>query len=302
MKENTIFISIASYRDPLCTDTIKSIYDNAKYPHNVFLGICQQNKPGDLHCLHNLDNFPYKSNIRINELSYEYAKGPTYARYICSKLWNNEQYFLQIDSHTKFTKNWDIKCIFAIESLKKYNISQKPVLSHYPRNYNDVHTISDKDKFNVTYIRKFSTITHDVIKFEGAHYVNTNNSFIKTPFVTGCFLFLESSFLNEIPFDPNLDYLYTGEEVLHSLRFFTFGYDVFIPNQNIVFHNYIRKGQPKLWDDVKNYNNLKNTILIKVSNVFKSKNNNDANLILGNYGLGNVKTISDFINTIQSYR
>mgnify|MGYP003337378732 FL=1 len=66
-------------------------------------------------------------------------------------------------------------------------------------------------------------------------------------------LFAESSFLKEIPFDPNLDYLFTGEEILHSLRFYTYGYDIYIPNQNILFHYYIRNDNPKLWDDLKYY-------------------------------------------------
>ena len=53
---NNIFISIASYRDKNCTKTIKSIYENAKYPENIFIGICQQNNEEvDIDCLQNLD-------------------------------------------------------------------------------------------------------------------------------------------------------------------------------------------------------------------------------------------------------
>ena len=40
---NKIFVSIASYRDNVCVDTINSIYENANEPENIFLGICQQN-------------------------------------------------------------------------------------------------------------------------------------------------------------------------------------------------------------------------------------------------------------------
>ena len=34
IKENTIFVSIASYRDDECKKTIKSLFDNAKYKNN----------------------------------------------------------------------------------------------------------------------------------------------------------------------------------------------------------------------------------------------------------------------------
>tara|TARA_Y100000389_G_scaffold182902_1_gene199901 strand:+ start:992 stop:1879 length:888 start_codon:yes stop_codon:yes gene_type:complete len=289
MKKNCIFVSIASYRDKLCSDTIKSLYENAKYPKNIYLGICQQNKINDDDCLKGLDID--NSRIKIIRIPHTEAKGPTYARYLCANLWNQEEYFLQIDSHTKFVKNWDIKCILSIKKLKK--ISNKPVLSHYPRNFNDYKNYDKNKKFKLSYIKHFYYNKYNIIKYDGARIIDTKNSFIKTPFVTGCMLFAESSFLKEIPFDPNLDYLFTGEEILHSLRFYTYGYDVYIPNQNILFHYYIRDDNPKLWDDLKYYKKKLNT-LNKVSQALNSKTNNDANKILGYYGLGNIKTIQDF--------
>jgi len=289
MKKNSIFVSIASYRDKLCSDTIRSLYENAKFPNNIYLGICQQNKIDDDDCLKNL-NIDI-SRIKIIRLSHNEAKGPTYARYLCANLWNGEEYFLQIDSHTKFVKNWDIKCILSIKNLKK--ISNKPVLSHYPRNFKDFNNFNEEEKFKVSYIKHFYFNKYNIIKYDGARIINTENTFIKTPFITGCMLFTESKFLKDIPYDPHLEYLFTGEEILHSLRFYTHGYDVFIPNQNILFHYYIRNDNPKLWDDLK-YNNKKLISINKVSNVLNSTTNNDANIILGDYGLGNIKTINDF--------
>jgi len=289
MKKNSIFVSIASYRDKLCSDTIRSLYENAKFPNNIYLGICQQNKIDDDDCLKNL-NIDI-SRIKIIRLSHNEAKGPTYARYLCANLWNGEEYFLQIDSHTKFVKNWDIKCILSIKNLKK--ISNKPVLSHYPRNFKDFNNFNQQEKFKVSYIKHFYFNKYNIIKYDGARIINTENTFIKTPFITGCMLFTESKFLKDIPYDPNLEYLFTGEEILHSLRFYTYGYDVFIPNQNILFHYYIRNDNPKLWDDLK-YNNKKLISINKVSNALNSTSNNDANIILGDYGLGNIKTINDF--------
>ena len=39
IKEKFIFISIASYRDDLCPNTLKSIYENAKNPYNIIIGL-----------------------------------------------------------------------------------------------------------------------------------------------------------------------------------------------------------------------------------------------------------------------
>jgi len=289
MKKNTIFISIASYRDKNCNLTIKSIYNNARFPENIYIGICQQNKNTDIDSLHDITN----NNIKIIRIDYTEAKGPVYARYLTSKLHDHEEYYLQIDSHTIFIKNWDIICINSIKNLKK--ISDKPVLSHYPRDYPN-NDIVNKDKYYVTYVKYLKFIKNKnfkIIQYEGARFIDTKNSFIKTPFVTGNFLFLETSFLKEIPYDNTLHYLHHGEEILHSLRFYTYGYDIFIPNQNIIYHYYLHK-EPKIWNDIQNIQTKRINSHTKIVNVFKSKTNNQANKYLGYYNLGNVRTITNF--------
>ena len=38
---STIFISIPSYRDADCKNTINDIYKQAKYPKRIFIGVCE---------------------------------------------------------------------------------------------------------------------------------------------------------------------------------------------------------------------------------------------------------------------
>ena len=38
MSKNSIFIQIASYRDPELVPTLDSLFDNAKFPNNNFPG------------------------------------------------------------------------------------------------------------------------------------------------------------------------------------------------------------------------------------------------------------------------
>ena len=54
-----------------------------------------------------------------------------------------------------------------------------------------------------------------------------------------------------------------GEEILHSARLWTAGYDFFTPLENIVYHFYERKGKPKFWEDVKGFSALQATTLNK---------------------------------------
>jgi hypothetical protein len=77
------------------------------------------------------------------------GKGPTWARYLAANLWSGQEYFLQIDSHTRFVKNWDAKCIEMMKRLDAKGIN-KAVLSHYARDIKDYEKIDDFDPKVVT--------------------------------------------------------------------------------------------------------------------------------------------------------
>ena len=52
-KMDTIFVSVASYRDDECPATLEYLFGKADNPHNVYIGICQQNDSdnGDIDCV-----------------------------------------------------------------------------------------------------------------------------------------------------------------------------------------------------------------------------------------------------------
>ena len=293
MKSNTIFVSIASYRDDVCNTTLLNLYEKAQFPNNIFVGICQQNKEGDPDCQGNLKN----PNIRIIRLDYREAKGPTYARYMCSQLWDGEEYFLQIDSHSKFVQNWDTKLINMIKEIKEQGLSQKPVLSHYPKTIDEYET--DSSVYSTPRICKPFFNTRDMISFMGSEVIDSKGKYYLTPFVAGGMMFCESYFLNELPFDPNLPYIFVGEEILHSIRFFTYGWDIFTCKENIVYHEYTRKDKPKIWTDNPYYSDMeafnKIRFLLKLDKD-DSKLTDNMKKDLDKYGLGNKRTLEEYYN------
>lgn len=217
------------------------------HPHNVYIGICQQNKDDTENCLDEEISSKYKDNIRILRLSYKEARGPTYARYLCAQLFDNQDFFLQIDSHNLFTQDWDKKCIDMMTSLEQNDPSKKYVLSHYPPTYDE--QTSDSDGKHVTHISKCFFNDDGLISFHGAVYKEPKPLPQRNAFVAAGFIFARGEMVMEVPFDPYLPYLFAGEEILLSIRLFTHGYDVYTPNRNIVFHAYTRSDEPKFWDD-----------------------------------------------------
>lgn len=248
-KKNTIFVSVASYRDKVCPTTLESIYKNARRPELVFVGICQQNdRKQDIDCveegLKSMSRF--KNNVRVLRIGHNDAKGPTYARFLCSALYQDEEYYLQIDSHCKFIKNWDIYLIDMIQDLKRAGVP-KPVLSHYTPTYESYKKNGDDGQ--ITTICESWFTDKNLISLKGANWTSPQKLPQPNAYIAAGMFFCEGKFLEEVPFDPELDFLFIGEELLLSVRFYTHGWDIFTPNKNTIYHLYTRKDEPKYWEN-----------------------------------------------------
>lgn len=234
----TIFVSVASYRDPDCLATLKSMFDNADRPERVVAGVCEQNTADAKEmCLR--AGFEWHGNVRRVSVPHHEARGPTYARYLCSTLYRDEDYFCQVDSHTRFAKGWDTKAVAMLKGCP----SDKAVLTHYPHDWKNAAVkevpVLCKSKFDAHGVPTFEAVTLAASKAPRP-----------VPFTSGGFVFGPGRMLRDVPYDPNLAQLFQGEEILYSARLWTSGYDFYTPTENLVFHHYYRKDSPKYWQDI----------------------------------------------------
>lgn len=279
--KQTIFVSVAAYRDAQCTDTIKDLFAKADDPSRVFVGICEQNT-GD--AKESCAPVKLPENVRRVQIPHTEAKGPTYARYLCSTLYNGETWFMQIDSHTKFAQGWDT---LAISNIQKCP-SKTAILTHYPRvieESGEKHTgvpVLCKSKFDNNGVPTFESIIMDP-RADGMPRA--------VPFVSGGFVFAPGQAVKDVPFDPDLPYLFQGEEILHSARLWTAGYDFFTPLDNIVFHQYERKGAPRFWNDIKDYTGPQAETHKKVRRLLGLE---QPALSGYGYGMGSARSLADY--------
>jgi len=289
-----IFISIACYRDPEVVPTIRDAYNKAKFKSNIIFGIYAQmgNDPDE-----KLDvSFINPNQMRLLVKSYLKARGPSYARYIIyNKLYKGELFYLQIDSHTRFTENWDESLVEMLMGLP-----ENSVISTYPRGYNiDSDYLSDSKMMNVMNLKKirngvpiFSSKPESLV-FPKKNY-----------FWAAGYSFCYGAIFSVVPFDPNLKNLFWGEEFIMSLRFFTHGINIFTPHRHLIYTLWSRNHRHTFWE-------LKNIIGPKFSvygfmsflrlceigklcdtAIFKDKVSAD----LEKYGVGNKKSIDTFYN------
>ena len=130
----SIFISIASYQDPLLVSTIFSAYENAENKNDLIFGICDQSDNSI-----KVNEITFSDQIHYDHLDPLFSRGPCWARHRAQSFFNEEDFFLQVDSHTQFAPKWD--SIF-IKQLEKISANQeideyfkKPIITSYPRSF-----------------------------------------------------------------------------------------------------------------------------------------------------------------------
>jgi len=246
-KEPTIFVSVASYKDKDCQTTISQMISNARFPYRLFLGICQQHDPEDPSCFvpdtirKRFPKFPVE-NIRTVYLRPRDAIGPMYARRLCSKLYNGEDFYLQIDSHTDFVKNWDEKLINQMKALPP-----KSVLSTYPLQRGDADLVRNT---RVPVFMQATKGKNGLPIFKSKKVHNNTGTFHRTCSVAAGFVCLPREAV-KLPLWPYLPNIFQGEEVIMAAMLYSNGFDVYCPVVNLCSHNYTRTGEPKFWDDKK---------------------------------------------------
>lgn len=253
-KKDLIFVSVASYRDDQCPSTLTNIIKNADHPENLRIVVCQQNSPLEKDCLKWCKGACTPQITKIQRLNHLQAKGPTWARWRIQQEWSGEEYFLQIDAHTRMIPHWDT----ILKEQLALCPSLKPVLTQYPLEYNIVDTKDQgnekKEQWQLDkargslYVQKFDD-PDGFIRIQ-SDYTTTKR---RQPWSSVCwaagFSFSKGDFITEAGYDPNTPFLFFGEEMDIAARAFTHGWDFFSPSENVVFHNYKREHRSTFWEN-----------------------------------------------------
>ncbi len=289
MRNEKIFIQIASYRDPQLVPTIKDCIQNAKNPENLVFSIAWQHSNEDE--WDNLDEFKNDSRFKILDIDYKDSQGACWARNQLQQQYDGEGYTLQLDSHHRFIENWDVELIGMIKQLQDKG-HKKPLLTGYVSSF-------DPDNEPLGRIKEPWKMNFDRFIPEGAVFFlpATIDDFrertepVPARFYSAHFCFTLGEFSVEVQHDP--EYYFHGEEISIAVRAYTHGYDLFHPHKIVVWHEYTRKGRKKQWDDdpvwVTRNNNChkRNRKLFGMDGEVKD-------IDFGVYDFGNERTLEDY--------
>ena len=295
----SIFISIASYQDPLLVSTIFGAYNNAKNKAELIFSICDQSDNPI-----NIDDLDFADQVRYEHVNPVFSRGPCWARHRAQTFYQEEDYFLQIDSHTQFLPNWDELFKEALLKIEAAGLTDgyfaKPIITSYPRSFKvldferglfELNT-GDKHTQVITYM-KDSLFSRG--SFSRQIGIPTKHTEITHAYLmaAGC-IFTRGKFVKDIPYDPN--YYFYGEELSMALRAFTHGFSFFHIPDVPLFHLYtdVSNIPRKLhWDPEDDANRaikwheLEQKSLDRLDYLFAGK-------IEGSMGLGSQRSLKDY--------
>jgi glycosyltransferase involved in cell wall biosynthesis len=290
--KKTILLHLPAYRDPELIPTIEDAIKKAKHPKRLRFGICRQYHPED--GFDDLTKYKKDKRFKIYECLYTEAKGLPWARAIINEqLLEDEDYICQLDSHHRFSENWDETLIEMHENLEKKGY--KPIIAGYSPLYDPFNDPSGRsmDPWQSQFVCFYP---HGTI-FIRPGLLHGHEKMTEPPmsrFLCGHFDFARSEWAKEIRHDP--DIYFSGEEINLTVRSYTHGYDFFHPHKIVVWHSTMREersGKLKWDDDAKlgvDWHNKQEYARRKIRCLFRVEEGID----LTGYDLGTVRTIRDY--------
>lgn len=196
---------------------VESCLESALYKDrvNIIVGSITNKKPTKEEC----------SKMQIKKF-ISFGKNSHYSK-ILNKIAKelDDDYVCVVDSSVRFMQNWDK---YNLDTLK--NCGNKSVLTHW------LFKADEKDKAT---FQSYINIEKRIIEFQSylpliSYDDQVDLTHITCPYETGTIfdglIFCNSNILKEIEIDPNLRY--DEQKVLYSLRLWTNGINIYIPNES----------------------------------------------------------------------
>lgn len=226
----SIFVQIASYQDFELPKTVIDAVAKSSGNHVICFGV--HNCVVENHQIF----IPMVPNFRMQESQAPENIGVGLGRSIANSLYNGQDYYLQVDGHTRFYQNWDEELIRNILEMQAQGI-KKPLLTAYPSSYSynnnlKEHCDWDRSVTSISFAEKPEQFEQTLIPSQLAV---PSEGGIKQTSISAGFIFTLGEFAY-LGFNEKI--MFWGEEILIAARAYTNGFDLMIPDKQYIYHLY----------------------------------------------------------------
>jgi hypothetical protein len=237
----TIYISIPTLEDNQLLYTVFDAINNAKNKKDIHIGVAfMSNDDFYNNCKKELSSY---KNVKIKKFDVELNKGVGVGRNNAWSMYDNQDYFLQVDSHTLFAPKWDEILISTYKKAVKATGNKKTVLTGYLPPY--VHTDDGKrlpvrDKMGYPFYLKETWFDPPFPKWTDlplSLFPNKKDTFYPSVKFCANFAFGDKNFANNTGLDK--DVFFMEEEIIQSINLFSDGFSLVFPNiESPLWHLY----------------------------------------------------------------
>lgn len=225
----TVFISVASYRDPELIPTILDAYQKAKFPQDLRFGILDQSSTDSY------EQLPlWRNQIRYIWMKDRDARGVGFARSVIQGMLEGEDYLLQIDSHMRFDPNWDE---ILIEQMKQ--LPWKTILTASPMPWE-----ADTGPRRLPEGKTIKLLRHKEYPLRNSASIcdwDPDFGFVKGNRIAAGCLFSRGCLYDHLPYDPHL--YFNGEEYTYAKRAIASNWSIYHPKHLPIFHLYKKSNE-----------------------------------------------------------
>lgn len=256
----TIFVSVASYRDSETAGTLYSLFQQAANPARIFVGLCIQNAKEDgdpiqgyvdLCSLYGKEN-RYMDSIRTIRWYPHEAEGPCKARSFIEKhLYKGEAFYMVLDAHTRCEPGWDGILEEEWAKAAKEAGHARVVLTGYPAAYRRFpgSVVATLDPALPSFMAPTSFDPSSELPVFGSRPCTMKPP---KPFpqlgLAGCFSFSLGSRLAAVPYLSQVPFLFFGEEFVMGALLWTHGWDTWMATRCPLRTLFDRSYAPTFWE------------------------------------------------------
>eukprot|EP00536_Pseudo-nitzschia_multiseries_P009767 jgi/Psemu1/325767/estExt_fgenesh1_pg.C_2820013 len=257
--DGKILVTIPSFRDGQhCGNALEELFNNAADPDNIVVSLIEQQHEDDPSCLevycvamggveiikrktvqgNSITLFsndvakkkcPRFNQIRVVRVQDNFAKGPPWSRVLGRRSLGNEEFCLQTAAHSSFVEHWDEKVRKEwILANNEFGIISNPPKPKDEPNPEEVPRTCSVDFLEEEELPHYSSLPEGKVE-------NLEEPLLAHTWSPG-FSFSKCHLEEAAPADGFLPYVSSNIEAFaRYARFWTRGYDVYTPTQNIVY-------------------------------------------------------------------
>lgn len=229
------YVAIPSYRDSELKKTVKDLFEKACRPDDIVVGcfiacfddekdLCFPEKRSNVKVLHTIPGTLFSvSQCRNLALSF---------------LTDELTYVLQIDSHMRFEQGWDDTLITSLNNVG----DDRAVLSGVTPGYRTLGGVeeilthlNDEIKilsYDTEHAKSVYMKAYELVP--GMLAGDNTKDYQESWYLSGAFIYSYAEFFREVPQVPWI--YFWGEEIMHSARAFTKGWNCYILKHVPMFH------------------------------------------------------------------